>query len=105
MVQIESRISSILAHLAATTTAVSSLLGRSSPGSIKVAKLAGNPEPYAHYYAAFSESLLESHRVLVIGYGAEDPHVNTWLREFGRAHGARRRIAWITRIEGRCAPS
>lgn len=70
-------------------------------GFNKVAKLAGNPEPYAHYYAAFTDALLESNRVLVIGYGGMDSYVNTWLREFARAHGDRRRIAWVTHIPGK----
>jgi len=62
--------------------------------------VAGNPEPYAHYYAAFTEALLSVERLLVIGYGAMDPYVNTWLHEFARAHGDRRRIAWVTHIPG-----
>ncbi len=69
-------------------------------GFNKVAKLAGNPEPYAHYYAAFTEALLSTNRVLVIGYGGMDQYVNTWLQEFAKTHGSRRRIAWVTHIPG-----
>lgn len=69
-------------------------------GFNKVAKVAGNPEPYSHYYAAFTEALLSSNRVLVIGYGGMDQYVNTWLQVFARAHGDRRRIAWVTYIPG-----
>jgi len=69
-------------------------------GFNKVAKVAGNPEPYAHYYAAFTEALLSAEPLLVIGYGAMDQYVNTWLHEFARAHGDRRRIGWVTHIPG-----
>ncbi len=70
-------------------------------GFNKVAKLAGNPEPYAHYYAAFIEELLGNNRLLVVGYGAMDPYVNTWLKEFVRTHRDRRRLVWITRLPER----
>jgi hypothetical protein len=69
-------------------------------GFNKVAKLAGNPEPYGHYYAAFTEALLSSNKLLVVGYGAMDSYVNTWLKEFAKTHGSRRRVAWITKIPG-----
>ena len=69
-------------------------------GFNKVAKLAGNPEPYGHYYAAFTESLLGSNRLLVVGYGGMDSYVNTWLKEWAKTHGNSRRIAWITKIPG-----
>jgi hypothetical protein len=59
-----------------------------------------NPSPFGYYYRAFIDSLLENERLLVIGYGARDEHLNTWLTEFGELHGDRRRVGWITLLPG-----
>jgi hypothetical protein len=38
-------------------------------------------------------------RLLVIGYGAKDEHVNTWLEQFVAKHGEGRRIGWIWMLD------
>jgi hypothetical protein len=65
-------------------------------GLSKAARLTLNPQPYGHYYRIFMESVIESPRLLIIGYGGADPHVNAWLREFSQIHGSTRRVSWIT---------
>jgi len=36
----------------------------------------------------------------VIGYGARDEHVYTWLEQFGVKHAERRRIGWVGMLKG-----
>ncbi len=74
-----------------------------SPGPIvsgfhKVAKLAHNPAPFGYYYRALTNALIEHPRLLVIGYGGRDEHVNTWLHEFAELHGAARRVAFVSKL-------
>lgn len=64
-------------------------------GSGKLMKLTENTAPYAYYYHAFCEHLLRFPRLLVIGYGGADPHLNAWLNEYAKLHGAKRRVAVI----------
>ena len=76
-----------------------------TPGPIisglnKAARLTLNPIPYGYYYRAFIDSLLSSERLLVIGYGAADEHVNTWLEQYCAKHGEKRRIGWIGMLNG-----
>jgi hypothetical protein len=65
-------------------------------GFHKVAKLNLAPAPYGYYYKALSDLLLEGPRLLVIGYGGMDNHVNTWLREFVIKHGDSRKVVYVT---------
>jgi hypothetical protein len=77
-------------------------------GLDKVAKLAHEPEPFGHYYQAFIDSLLGCDRLLVIGYGGRDAHVNAWIEEWQQMHGDGRRAVWISLLtidEHRGAPS
>ncbi|HXN88431.1 MAG TPA: SIR2 family protein [Methylocella sp.] len=69
-------------------------------GLSKVAKLALNPEPFGYYYRAFVDAVLGSKRLLVIGYGARDDHVNTWLEQFQKKHADGRRVVWICKLPG-----
>ncbi len=64
-------------------------------GLNKVAKLSQNPEPFGYYYRAFIDALLGSERLLVIGYGGRDDHINTWLEQFATKHREVRRTVWI----------
>jgi hypothetical protein len=64
-------------------------------GLNKAARLTLNPIPYGYYYRALIDSLLSNERLLVIGYGAADEHVNTWLEQFHLRHGDACRIGWI----------
>jgi SIR2-like domain len=69
-------------------------------GLSKVAKLALNPEPFGYYYRAFVDAVLGTKRLLVIGYGARDDHVNTWLEQFQKKHADNRRVVWICKLPG-----
>jgi SIR2-like domain len=69
-------------------------------GLSKVAKLALNPEPFGYYYRAFIDAVLGSKRLLVIGYGARDDHINTWLEQFQKKHADKRRVVWICKLPG-----
>jgi hypothetical protein len=69
-------------------------------GLNKAARLISNPVPYGYYYRALIDCLLSNERLLVIGYGARDEHVNTWLKQFGAKHGGRRRIGWVGMLTG-----
>lgn len=70
-------------------------------GFNKVMKLTGNPVPYGYYYQALVAALLQNPRLLVVGYGGADPHINTWLGEFVRTHNSNRRVVWVSRMEER----
>ena len=69
-------------------------------GLNKVSKLIHNPVPFGYYYQAFTDSILSSPKLLVIGYGARDEHINTWIREFVKIHGEKRRVVWISKLFG-----
>ncbi len=34
--------------------------------------------------------------LLIIGYGARDPHINEWVREFARVHGTNRKVVMVS---------
>ncbi len=76
-----------------------------TPGPIisglnKAARLTLNPVPYGYYYRALINSLLASERLLVIGYGAMDEHVNTWLEQYCAKHEEKRRVGWVGLLKG-----
>lgn len=49
-------------------------------------------QPYLSYYQAATRALCSSPRVLIIGYGFSDLHINAWLQRLGRLHGDRLRL-------------
>jgi hypothetical protein len=53
------------------------------------------PEPYLSYYRRFQEFCTTIPRVLIVGYGFTDVHLNAVLGRLTRWHGPRRRIAII----------
>jgi hypothetical protein len=63
-------------------------------GLHKLQKL--NAQPYANYYAAFAQVISASPRLLIIGYGKGDDHINHWIREFAQIHNQAARIVEIT---------
>jgi hypothetical protein len=67
-------------------------------GLKKLDKLIYNPDPFGYYYRAFIDSMLECNRLLVIGYGGRDDHINTWLEQFSHRHSESARTVWITRL-------
>jgi hypothetical protein len=70
-------------------------------GLNKAARLTLNPEPYGYYYRALIDSLLLNERLLVIGYGARDEHLNTWLAQYASRHCDQRRVTWIGKLDGK----
>lgn len=54
-------------------------------GANKVLKF--TTAPYSYYYAALQQTLQQSRKILCIGYGFADPHVNNWIREAIAHHG------------------
>jgi hypothetical protein len=69
-------------------------------GLSKPAKLVHNPEPFGYYYKAFIDSLLDCERLLVIGYGGRDDHINVWLSQFSKHHAEKRKVVWICKLPG-----
>jgi hypothetical protein len=52
-------------------------------------------EPYMTYYEATANELRSSPRLLVVGYGFNDPHINRLVRRMTRDHGDSRRVACV----------
>jgi SIR2-like domain len=69
-------------------------------GYNKAARLALNPAPYGYYFRLFIDKLLSNERLIVVGYGGGDEHINTWLNEYKTAHGERRRTVWVGLLNG-----
>ena len=72
------------------------LVGALIAGLRKTDKI--NAPPYAYYHHAFVEELLRSPRLLIIGYGGMDLHVNAWLHRWLETHGDAARCAVVTPI-------
>lgn len=53
------------------------------------------PEPYSSYYRQFQELASSTPRVMVVGYGFGDQHVNAVMSRLTRWHGAQRRIVLV----------
>jgi hypothetical protein len=66
-------------------------------GLQKPDKLLG--EPYSSYYSCFSRLVGTRDRLLVVGYGFGDAHVNAILRRFTRFHGPQRRVVSISKFD------
>lgn len=65
-------------------------------GFHKVAKLTHSPIPYGYYYHSFLSELMSTNRLLVIGYGAGDEHINGWINEHVVIHGSNRKSGYIS---------
>jgi hypothetical protein len=52
--------------------------------------------PYSFYWQEFVARLLETPRLLMLGYGGGDAHMNQWLLQWYRLHGSRGRCAVVT---------
>ena len=63
-------------------------------GLHKLEKL--NVQPYANYYTAFARAVSDSPRLLIIGYGKGDEHINYWIQEFAQIHNQAARVIEIT---------
>ena len=54
-----------------------------------------NSTPYGYYYSAFINSIIAEPRLLVIGYGFKDAHLNYWLGQHRAIHRSERRVVLI----------
>jgi hypothetical protein len=66
-------------------------------GLHKLQKL--NAQPYANYYAAFTQAISASPSLLIIGYGKGDDHINHWIREFAQIQNKLARVVELTDSE------
>jgi hypothetical protein len=93
-------------------SAQQTLWGKSSPRAGSGRTLEGGPivtglhkpdkllhEPLASYYVAAANQLRTCPRLLVIGYGFGDPHINMLLSRMTRNHGDARRVACIDFVD------
>jgi hypothetical protein len=53
--------------------------------------------PYGFYQKAFVEGLTSSPHIVVVGYGAHDTYVNSWLLQARRSHRQKLRVGIVTR--------
>lgn len=60
--------------------------------------------PYSVYNAWLAQRMMESPRVVVIGYGAGDMYLNAWLHTMARHHGPAMRAVLIDRFSHRYGP-
>lgn len=67
-------------------------------GLSKVEKLMSSPSPYGYYYMALIAALAHSSRLLIIGYGGGDAHMNTWLKEFTRSHRGNHKAVYVGKL-------
>jgi SIR2-like domain len=65
-------------------------------GIQKADKLMLAPVPFGYYYHAAISQILGSNRLLVLGYGCRDPHINAWVYEAARIYGDTLRLAFVT---------
>lgn len=69
-------------------------------GFNKLAKLHYSQAPYRAYFRAFAEKLSQCHRLLIIGYGGYDDHVNSLLGGYMDQHGQSKRVVYVLPRKG-----
>jgi hypothetical protein len=52
--------------------------------------------PYAYFHHALAEELISCRRLLIIGYGGDDYHLNFWIRHLKERWGKDARVAIVT---------
>jgi len=57
-----------------------------------------NSVPYAYYHYALNDTLASCPRLVVIGYGGNDTHINFWIRQQKGHWGPQSRIAVVNRV-------
>ncbi len=55
-----------------------------------------NATPYGFYYNAFINAILSCPRLIILGYGFNDPHINYWIAQHRIVHAEKRRVAIVT---------
>jgi hypothetical protein len=86
------------AHAPPSQAREDTVLGPLITGLHKPAKVLA-VEPYATYYRSFGRWVEESPRLLVIGYGFGDLHINEILNRVLSWHGDSRRVALVTFLD------
>lgn len=66
-------------------------------GFSKVDQLFFRPAPYGYYLKSFIDNVVTNSRLLIIGYGGWDTHINDWILEFFNVHGPDARLVYATR--------
>lgn len=64
-------------------------------GVNKAAKITATVVPYGYYYQALADAISTNPRLLIIGYGGSDPHVNSWIAQFPLIHRSSRRAVVV----------
>jgi hypothetical protein len=59
-------------------------------GINKAGKVTYNARPYGYYFSAASQFLAQTNKLLVLGYGWRDIHINTWVNEYVSLHSDRK---------------
>lgn len=67
-------------------------------GLRKAGKLAYNARPYGYYYRTVMDFMPRTKRLLILGYGWRDLHVNTWINEYIELHPERRTAVITLRL-------
>ena len=73
-------------------------------GFQKAEKLMLEPTPFGYYYVKAVNQILRCSRILILGYGGGDPHINAWIVESARLHGPRYRAAYVYKASSQNAP-
>jgi len=55
--------------------------------------------PFGYYNHALVEYLTTVPRLLIVGYGAQDSYINSWLMQFIHCHGSSARVGIITMVD------
>ncbi len=71
------------------------LSGPMISGLSKIEQLMFRPCPYGYYFNSFMQNLITNNRLLILGYGGWDRHINEWILQFMQVHGSAARIAHI----------
>lgn len=56
-------------------------------------------DPFGAYLRTFADCLRDTSRLLVVGYGFGDQHINALLQRMGKYHGEALRVAVITKFD------
>ena len=67
-------------------------------GYRKAGKMAYNARPYGYYYGTIMNVVPRARRLLMLGYGWRDTHVNTWLNEYVACQPERRTAVVTKRL-------
>ena len=59
-----------------------------------------NVRPYGYYYQEVMRALTREPRLLIVGYGGRDPHLNELIYEYVNVHDDKRRPVAVIKIPG-----